>query len=145
MKARQRLAVVFFVAVGAVYPCSTALSQAMKLPGLVQEGHYDPGNLGLQRQPASRSDDAGAIYGVGPWPTYTPPLADGDGKMLAQSFCAMCHSTTYITMQPPLPAATWERLVHKMIDTFGAPIPEASAKEIILYLQRHYTPETRTE
>jgi hypothetical protein len=132
-------------AVAAVFPCSTALSEPIVLPGLVQEGQYDRANLGMQRQPAPGHDDAGAVYRVGPWPTYTPPLANGDGKALVQSFCAICHSTTYITMQPPLPAATWERLVHKMIDTFGAPIPEASAKEITVYLQKHYTPETRTK
>jgi cytochrome c5 len=99
----------------------------------------------MSLQPAPRNDDAGAVYAVGAWPTYTPPLADGDGKALVQSFCAICHSTTYITMQPPLPAPTWDRLVHKMIDTFGAPVPEAAAQEIIAYLKRHYTPETRKE
>jgi hypothetical protein len=48
-------------------------------------------------------------------------------------------------MQPPLPAATWEAEVNKMIKTFGAPIPEASAKKIISYLQTHYTLETRKQ
>jgi hypothetical protein len=62
-----------------------------------------------------------------------------------QSFCGICHSTTYITMQPPLPSATWDVEVNKMIDTFGAPIPEASAQAIKTYLKRHYTPETRKE
>ena len=32
-----------------------------------------------------------------------------------------------------------------MIKAFGAPIQEATAKEIITYLQTHYTPETRKE
>jgi hypothetical protein len=145
MTRHGRLAIVILAAVATVYPCSTALGEPMKLPGLVKEGQYDAANLGMERQPAPRQDDAGAIYSVGPWPTYTPPLADGDGKAVVQSFCGICHSTTYITMQPPLPAATWERLVHKMIATFGAPVPEASAKEITAYLQHHYTPETRKE
>jgi hypothetical protein len=46
-------------------------------------------------------------------------------------------------MQPPLPAPTWDAEVNKMIKTFGASIPEATAKEIISYLQEHYTPENR--
>lgn len=62
-----------------------------------------------------------------------------------QSFCGICHSTTYITMQPPLPGATWEHLVDKMIGTFGAPIPEPAARAILAYLKSHYTPETRKE
>jgi len=48
-------------------------------------------------------------------------------------------------MQPPLPSATWDVEVNKMIGTFGAPIPEASAQVIRTYLKRHYTPETRKE
>jgi len=48
-------------------------------------------------------------------------------------------------MQPPLPSATWESEVNKMICVFGAPIPEAAAQQIIAYLKAHYTPETRKE
>ena len=62
---------------GALAPASTALSQAPKLPGLVQEGAYDAGNLGMEMQPAPRNDDASAVYAVAAWPTYTPhsPMA----------------------------------------------------------------------
>src|SRR5438093_7491199 len=143
MTGHRCLAFVLLAAAGALAPASTALSQATKVPGVVQEGNYDAGNLGMQMQPAPRNDDAGAVYGVGAWPTYTPRLADGDGQALVQSFCGICHSTTYITMQPPLPGATWKHLVDKMIGTFGAPIPESEAQAIVAYLKRHYSPETR--
>jgi hypothetical protein len=145
MTSHRGLAIVVLAAAGALAPASTALSQATKAPGLVTEGVYDAGNLGMSMQPAPQNDDGGAVYAVPAWPTYTPPLADGDGKALVQSFCGICHSTTYITMQPPLPGATWEHLVDKMIGTFGAPIPEPAAKTIIAYLKSHYTPETRKQ
>jgi hypothetical protein len=145
MTGSRYLGIVLLAAAGALAPDSTVLSQATTVPGLVQEGTYDPGNLGMQMQPKPRNDDAGAVYAVGPWPTYTPPLADGAGRELVQSFCSICHSTTYITMQPPLASATWEAVVNKMIGTFGAPIPEALAPAIITYLKSHYTPETRKE
>jgi len=48
-------------------------------------------------------------------------------------------------MQPPLPAATWEAEINKMINTHGARIPEDVAKKIIAYLQANYTPETRKQ
>ena len=137
------LVIVLLATVGTLVPFSMALSQATKTPGLVQEGNYAQGNLGMQMQPAPQNDGARAVYTVGPWPTYTPALADGNGKELVQSLCGICHSTTYITMQPPLPSATWQRLVNKMIGTFGAPIPETAARTIIAYLTGHYTPETR--
>jgi hypothetical protein len=54
-----------------------------------------------------------------------------------------CHSPVYITMQPPLPAATWEAEVNKMIKTFGAAIPDDDPDKIILYLQSHYAAENR--
>ena len=142
---KRCVGIILLAAAGALAPASTALSQATKIPGLVEEGAYDAGNLGMSMQRAPRNDDAGAVYAVGAWPTYTPPLADGDGKALVQSFCGICHSTTYITMQPPLPGATWEHLVDKMIGTFGAPIPEPAAQAIIAYLKSHYTPETRKQ
>ena len=142
---KRCVGIILLAAAGALAPASTALSQATKIPGLVEEGAYDAGNLGMSMQRAPRNDDAGAVYAVGAWPTYTPPLADGVGKALVQSFCGICHSTTYITMQPPLPSASWEHLVDKMIRTFGAPIPRPAAQAISAYLKTHYTPETRKE
>ncbi len=127
MTGNRCLGIVLLASAGALAQGSTALSQATKVPGLVQEGSYDPGNLGMQMQQAPQNDDTGAVYAVGPWPTYTRPLAEGEG------------------MQPPLPGATWEHLVSKMINTFGAPIPAPEAKAIVAYLKRHYTPETRKE
>lgn len=84
-------------------------------------------------------------FSAASYASFPVELAEGEGRAETQSFCAMCHSARYITMQPPLPAATWEAEVNKMIKTFGAPIPEASAKKIISYLQTHYTPETRKQ
>jgi hypothetical protein len=72
-------------------------------------------------------------------------MAEGEGRAETASFCSLCHSTRYITMQPPLPPATWEAEVTKMRKMLGAPIPDASAALIIKYLQTHYTPETRKQ
>ena len=145
MSRNRLLAMILLAAAGVLAPGSPASSQMATLPGLVEEGKYDPGNLGIQAQPAPRKDNADAVYAVGPWPTYTPPLAEGKGREVVQSFCGICHSTTYLTMQPALPGATWEAIVHKMIATFGAPIPESEAQTIATYLNSHYTPETRKE
>jgi len=113
------------------------------LPGVVTAGRYAEGILATPRQPAPDVGRPGSAYGVGPWPSYTPPLADGTGRDLVIGACSICHSTTYITMQPPLPAATWAAEVDKMIKTFGASISEDIARQITQYLQSHYTPETR--
>src|SRR5437867_844807 len=140
MNARRYVGIILLAAAAGFHPASTALGQATAtLPGVVQEGNYDAGNLGMQMQPAPRNDDLGSVYGVGPWPTYTPALAEGEGREIVQGFCGICHSPTYITMQPPLPGATWEAEVNKMIRVYGAPIPDAQAQQIIAYLKSHYT------
>src|SRR5258708_35026299 len=124
MTGSRYLGIVLLATAGALDPGATALGQATKVPGLVQEGNYDSGNLGMQMQPAPPNADAGAVYAVGPWPPYTPPLADGEGTGLVQSFPRICRSTANITMQPPLPGATWEGEVNNMTGTF----PAASAE-----------------
>ncbi|HYL83483.1 MAG TPA: sulfide dehydrogenase [Candidatus Angelobacter sp.] len=109
----------------------------------VKSGAYSSGKADTLRQAALRDLAPDAAYGVSPFASLPADLAEGEGLAETQSFCAMCHSTRYITMQPPLPAAVWETEVTKMIKAYGAPIPEASAKKITSYLQTHYTPENR--
>jgi hypothetical protein len=105
-------------------------------------GSRNSASLPLESQPDFAAD---ATYDAGSYPSFTPELAAGDGKVEVQSFCATCHSSRYIVMQPPLPSATWDAEVSKMIKVYGAPIPEATAKKITAYLQEHYTPENRKE
>ena len=108
-----------------------------------QSGLYSAAKADALEQTVYAPTSNDGNYSVSPFPSVSPRLAEGEGRTETESFCAMCHSTRYITMQPPLPVATWEAEVNKMIKTFGAPIPEASAKKITSYLQTHYTPETR--
>ena len=109
----------------------------------LQNGRYDSANPGTIQQSAPAIFSPDAKYDASYYPSFPPELAAGDGLLETQSFCSQCHSTRYITMQPPLPAATWEAEVNKMIKTLGASIPEASAKKITLYLQHNYTPDAR--
>jgi hypothetical protein len=106
-------------------------------------GYYvstTPGHL-EQTKPAAQP--SAAKYGVAAYPLYPPDLAAGDGKQDVASYCNTCHSTRYITMQPPLPAAVWQAEVTKMDKTFGAQFPADVAPRIVKYLSEHYTPETR--
>ncbi|MGO9588522.1 MAG: sulfide dehydrogenase [Candidatus Acidiferrales bacterium] len=111
----------------------------------VEKGNYAPATLGQLQQPAPATLTDDSVYQVSAYPQYAPELAEGEGRAETASFCNLCHSARYITMQPPLPAATWEAEVTKMRKTFGAPIPDASAALILKYLQAHYTPETRKQ
>jgi hypothetical protein len=109
----------------------------------LKKGYYSPDQLGSIQQAAPAALTPDSDYEVSTYPVPTPELAPGDGRQDVQIYCNTCHSPRYITMQPPLPAATWEAEVNKMQKAYGAGIPEDTARKIIEYLQTYYTPETR--
>lgn len=111
----------------------------------MQSGSYSSTKATGLEQTVTTQMSSDSNFAVAAFPSLPPELAEGEGRSETESFCAMCHSTRYVTMQPPLPAATWEAEVNKMTKTFGAPIPEASARKIVSYLQAHYATENRKQ
>ncbi|MGB2901093.1 MAG: hypothetical protein WBB89_17690 [Candidatus Acidiferrum sp.] len=130
--------------VRAIFLVMSSLAMAV---GLVyadlKKGYYSPAQLGSVQQAAPIELLPDSNYQVASFPVPAVDLAPGDGLQDVQIYCNTCHSPRYITMQPPLPAATWESEVNKMNKTFGAGIPEENARKIVLYLQAHYTAENR--
>jgi hypothetical protein len=106
-------------------------------------GFYTLQGPGSIRQTMPPAATASVSYEVAAYTLYPAMLAADDGDQEVASYCNTCHSTRYITMQPPLPAETWTAEVNKMMKTYGASIPDDATQKIIHYLQSHYTPETR--
>jgi len=48
--------------------------------------------------------------------------------------CLACHSADMVLNQPAFPKATWEAEVHKMINTYKAPIDNDDIAPIVDYL-----------
>ena len=48
--------------------------------------------------------------------------------------CLSCHSSEMVLTQPAFPKATWEAEVHKMINTYKAPVAEKDVGAIVDYL-----------
>ncbi|HTR44640.1 MAG TPA: hypothetical protein VMH06_02935 [Thermodesulfovibrionales bacterium] len=71
-------------------------------------------------------------------PAVRTELKSGDGREKTETFCAICHSLDYITMQPKFSKAQWTGTVNKMRKVMGAPINEDDAKKITDYLAVHY-------
>jgi hypothetical protein len=111
----------------------------------LKKGYYSPAELGSVRQLARIELSPDSNYQVSAYPVPAGELTQGDVLQDVQIYCNTCHSPRYITMQPPLPAATWEAEVNKMNKTFGAGIPEDNTQKIIVYLQAHYTAENRKQ
>jgi hypothetical protein len=119
-----------------------ALATAVAYADL-KKGYYRPTELGSLHQPAPIELSPDSNYQVLAYPATGADLAPGDGIQDVRIYCDTCHSPSYITMQPPLPAATWEAELNKMNKTFGAAIPDASTQKILEYLKTHYSIENR--
>lgn len=137
MRAHLRLEMLAIAVLAAITILVGAASAQTKL------GSYASTNRGTIARPSLPNLSADSKYSVGSLPLYPPDLEPGNGREEVNTYCSICHSTRYITMQPPLPAKTWAAEVTKMEKTLGAPIPDDATKKILEYLQTHYTPETR--
>ena len=135
---RNRFRAIFLVM------CSLAIAVGLLYADL-KKGYYSPAQLGSMRQATPIELLPDSDYQVSAFPVPAVDLAPGDGLQDVGIYCNTCHSPRYITMQPPLPAATWESEVNKMNKSFGAGIPEENTRNIIRYLQAHYTVENRKE
>ncbi|HXM95697.1 MAG TPA: sulfide dehydrogenase [Candidatus Dormibacteraeota bacterium] len=135
---RERVRGIFLVV------CSLLMAAGVIYADL-KKGYYSPAKLGNLQQAAPIELLPDSNYQVAAYPVPAPDLAPGAGLQDVQIYCNTCHSPRYITMQPPLPAATWEAEANKMNKTFGAGIPEDNTKRIIRYLQANYTVENRKQ
>ena len=74
-------------------------------------------------------------------PFYNWELKDGEGKQEFQQYCLMCHSPGYVfnlAKGKNKPPHFWEHIVHKMVNSFKAPIPKDAQEKIIKYLNKNY-------
>lgn len=63
----------------------------------------------------------------------------GDGSVLATTNCIACHSSAYVSTQPPLDLAHWTAEVNKMRKVYGATfISDDDATKIAEYLTQTY-------
>lgn len=63
-----------------------------------------------------------------------PDFPEHPGRSEFMSYCAMCHSLKYITMQPSFPRKVWEAEVSKMVVKYKAPIDSVTCNKITDYL-----------
>jgi hypothetical protein len=80
----------------------------------------------------------GGASAQGLYPQADHTLVDGEGRGLVQAYCTACHSLAPIVYHTGLTTEVWAKEVTKMRQTYGAPIDDATAAAITLYLQQHY-------
>jgi len=71
-------------------------------------------------------------------PLDQPPLKPGPGMEVVATNCQICHSSDYISTQPPLNRTTWSATVQKMREKYGAQVPTNQVEQIVDYLAATY-------
>ena len=87
--------------------CSLMMVAAVVFADL-KKGYYRPAELGSVRQTALIELLPDSNYQVSAYPVPGADLVNGDGSQEVRIYCNTCHSPSYVTMQPPFRAATWE-------------------------------------
>jgi hypothetical protein len=74
-------------------------------------------------------------------PNMSFPIVVDKDIIVMQRNCQWCHSYGYILNLGKQDKKFWTHIVHKMRDTFKAPITKKDEKIIINYLMRYYGKE----
>ncbi len=67
-------------------------------------------------------------------PVTSAVLPAGDGDMLANGYCLMCHSADMVMNQPPLTEQQWLAEIRKMRSFWGLPMPASEDAALAKYL-----------
>lgn len=58
----------------------------------------------------------------------------GNGSVIANAYCLICHSAGMVLSQPPLTKDEWTGEINKMRNAFGAPLPADQVEALAEYL-----------
>jgi cytochrome c5 len=67
-------------------------------------------------------------------PQVSTQIPPGPHVQVYEKNCLICHSARYVIMQPRFSKTVWQAEVKKMVDAYGASIPEADQALIVEYL-----------
>jgi hypothetical protein len=75
-------------------------------------------------------------------PASQTPFPPGDGAVIANAQCLICHSAGMVLRQPPLTQEEWLVEINKMRNSYGAPIPADQVEPLARYLHSINAPKT---
>jgi mono/diheme cytochrome c family protein len=68
-------------------------------------------------------------------PTSQISFPPGNGSVIANAYCLICHSAGMVLRQPPLTQDEWTVEINKMRNAFGAPLPADQVQALAKYLR----------
>jgi mono/diheme cytochrome c family protein len=69
-------------------------------------------------------------------PTSQTPFPAGEGAVIANSQCLICHSAGMVLRQPARTQEQWKETINKMRSAYGAPLPAEQVDALAAYLSR---------
>jgi cytochrome c5 len=69
-------------------------------------------------------------------PPSATPFPAGEGAVIANSQCLICHSASMVLTQPAMTPAQWQAIINKMRTAYGAPLPAAQIDVLSAYLSK---------
>ena len=70
--------------------------------------------------------------------------SDLPGYKIASGLCLMCHSSQYVSSQPPQSSPKyWNATIHKMKDVYKAPLQDDMIPAVVEYLSVEYGGQDR--
>ena len=75
-------------------------------------------------------------------PSMAFPIPVDKNIIVMQRNCQWCHSYGYIINQGKQSREYWRHIVHKMRDTFKAPISKRDEKIVLEYLMKYFGKKT---
>jgi mono/diheme cytochrome c family protein len=67
-------------------------------------------------------------------PSSQTPFPPGNGAVIANAQCLICHSAGMVLRQPPLTQDEWVGEINKMRNAYGAPLPADQVEALAKYL-----------
>jgi mono/diheme cytochrome c family protein len=69
------------------------------------------------------------------FPASQVSFPPGNGSVIANAYCLICHSAGMVLRQPALTQDEWTGEINKMRNSFGAPLPPDQVEALAKYLQ----------
>ena len=69
-------------------------------------------------------------------PTSLTPFPAGEGAVIANAQCLICHSAGMVLRQPARTQEQWKETINKMRSAYGAPLPAEQVDALAAYLSR---------
>jgi mono/diheme cytochrome c family protein len=86
-------------------------------------------------KPAKQSDALWGKVSV-ELPVSQTPFPAGEGSVIANAQCLICHSAGMVLRQPARTQEQWKETINKMRSAYGAPLPAEQVDALAAYLSR---------